>query len=96
MFLVLRGGVILPGVKIGDNVIIGAGSIVSKNIPPNSVAVGNPARVISSFTDYVDKRRNEMENYPKFDESYLIGEITEEKKKEMVELLKQYGGGYIV
>lgn len=38
--------VILPGVEIGDNVIIGAGSIVTKSIPSNSVAVGNPCKVV--------------------------------------------------
>lgn len=38
--------VILPGVTIGDRTVIGAGSIVTKDIPANSVAVGNPARVI--------------------------------------------------
>ena len=37
---------VLPGVKIGNNVVIGAGSIVNKDIPSNSVAVGNPCRVI--------------------------------------------------
>ena len=37
---------ILPGVTIGNNCTIGAGSVVTKNIPDNSVAVGNPARVI--------------------------------------------------
>ncbi|MBQ9245973.1 sugar O-acetyltransferase [bacterium] len=37
---------ILPGVIIGDGAIVGAGSVVTKNIPENSIAVGNPARVI--------------------------------------------------
>ncbi len=41
--------VVLPGVKIGDNVVIGAGSIVTKDIPSNSVAVGNPCRVIKEL-----------------------------------------------
>ena len=36
----------MPGVTIGDNVVIGAGSIVTKNIPSNVVAYGNPCRVI--------------------------------------------------
>ena len=41
--------VVLPGVKIGSNVVIGAGSVVTKDIPSNSVAVGNPCRVIKSL-----------------------------------------------
>lgn len=40
---------ILPDVTIGDNCIIGAGSIVTKSIPDNSIAVGNPARVVKKF-----------------------------------------------
>lgn len=48
---------ILKNVKIGDNVIIGTGSIVTKSIPSNSVAVGIPAKVISSFDDYFNKRK---------------------------------------
>lgn len=37
---------LLPGVNIGDNCVIGAGSVVTKDIPANSVAAGNPCRVI--------------------------------------------------
>ena len=40
---------VLPGVTIGDNVVIGAGSVVNKDIPSNSVAVGNPCRVIKNI-----------------------------------------------
>lgn len=42
---------ILPGVTIGDNVTIGAGSIVNKSIPANSIAVGNPCKVIKTILD---------------------------------------------
>ena len=42
---------ILPGVTIGNNVVIGAGSVVSKDIPDNMIAVGNPCRVIREITD---------------------------------------------
>lgn len=46
----LGGGVIVcPGVSIGDNSVIGAGAVVTRNIPANSVAVGNPARVIKQL-----------------------------------------------
>lgn len=41
---------ILPDVTIGDNCIIGAGSIVTRSIPENSIAVGNPARVVKQFS----------------------------------------------
>lgn len=40
------GAILLPGITIGDNVVIGAGSVVTKDIPDNTVAYGNPCRVI--------------------------------------------------
>lgn len=40
---------VMPGVTIGDNVVIGAGSVVNKDIPSNSVAVGNPCKVIKEI-----------------------------------------------
>ena len=42
---------ILPGVTIGENSVIGAGSIVNKDIPANVVAVGNPCKVLREITD---------------------------------------------
>ena len=47
--------IVMPGVKIGSNVVIGAGSVVTKDIPDNSVAIGVPAKVVSSFADYATK-----------------------------------------
>lgn len=41
--------ILLPGIEIGDEAIIGAGSVVSRSIPSRSVAVGNPCRVIKRF-----------------------------------------------
>lgn len=46
------GAVIVPGVIIGDNVVIGAGSVVTKDIPSNTVAVGNPCKVMREIGDY--------------------------------------------
>ena len=42
--------VINPGVTIGDNVVIGSGSVVTKDIPANTIAVGNPCRVMREIT----------------------------------------------
>lgn len=54
------GTIILPGVHIGNRVIIAAGSVVTKNIPDNSVAVGNPAKVICSLDTYLEKEKKRI------------------------------------
>jgi maltose O-acetyltransferase len=43
------GAILLPGVSIGENTVVGAGSVVTKSLPANVVAVGNPARVIRTL-----------------------------------------------
>ena len=45
------GSIILPGVKIGKNSVIGAGSVVTKDIPENVVAVGNPCRILREIDE---------------------------------------------
>ncbi len=50
---------VLPGVTIGDNCVIGAGSVVTRSIPANSFAAGNPCRVIRTLTE-----SDSMENLP--------------------------------
>ncbi len=56
------GVIVLPGVTIGDNTVIGAGSVVTKDIPANVVAVGNPCKVLREINEhdkefyYKDKR----------------------------------------
>lgn len=46
---ICAGAIVMPGVTIGANSVIGAGSIVTKDIPPDSLAVGNPCKVIRSL-----------------------------------------------
>ena len=60
------GVIILPGVQIGDNSVIGAGSVVTKEIPANVVAVGNPCRILREIGEhdsiyYYKDRKIEME-----------------------------------
>ena len=55
------GTVILPDTYIGDNVIIGAGSIVRGKVDSDSVVVGNPAKRVCSYFEYIDKNRKLLE-----------------------------------
>lgn len=89
---------ILPGVSIGNNVVIGANSVVSRDIPDNSVAIGNPAKVICTYDDFVNRKKEELENNPCFDESYTLRNpnISEDMKKEMKEKLDKSKIGYVV
>ena len=60
------GTIVLPGVEIGNRVVIGAGSVITKSIPENSVVVGNPAKAICTYDEYMEKQQNAMKNAEKF------------------------------
>ena len=57
-----QGAIIMPGVKIGKNCVIGAGAVVTKSIPDNSVVVGVPAKIICTTYEYAEKMKNNMPN----------------------------------
>jgi len=74
---------ILGGVKIGPNVVIGAGSVVTKDVPENSVVVGNPAKVISTFDEYLEKRKKKEQI---LDNEGLWAKFEKEKKNNEMHL----------
>ena len=81
--------IVLPGVTIGPDSIVGAGSVVTKDVPPRSVAAGNPARVISSLDDFLEKHRQGLEGARCFPiGEYDVSVISEEKKSEMISCLE--------
>lgn len=57
-----NNSIVLPGVTIGSNVIIGCGAVVTKDIPDNSIAVGVPAKVIESIEEYIKKNEEKFVN----------------------------------
>ncbi|MBR3835617.1 MAG: acyltransferase [Clostridia bacterium] len=86
---------VMPNVKIGDNCIIGTGSVVTKDVPDNTVYAGNPARFICTLEDYLEKNRKLMESHPVYDYSYTLGgNIDSQKKNQMVQELED-GIGYV-
>jgi len=69
--------IIMPGVKIGPNCIVGAGSVVLKDVPPNSVVAGVPAKIISTLDDYIERYKNMMIPITAVDRRTLRQELTQ-------------------
>jgi maltose O-acetyltransferase len=68
--------VVLPGVKIGDDAIIGAGSVVSRDVEAGMVAVGAPARAVMSTREYISRHRGRVHvqpTYPRDGWTYRAG-----------------------
>ena len=57
-----NSAILLAGIKIGDNAVIGAASMVTKDVPVNAVVVGVPARIVMHRNEYDSKRKMHMEN----------------------------------
>lgn len=89
------GTIILPGVTIEDNVIIGAGSVVTKDCK-EGVYAGNPCTLVCSYQEYVNKQSKRLDMLPRYNEDFIIGNITEEKKKMMKQEIFANKGGFIV
>lgn len=85
--------VILPGVTIGNNVIIGANSTVTHDIPDNVVAVGSPAKVICTLSDYLEKEKARMKNCHVYSDEYTLRKNVsmELRMKQKEELRREIG-----
>ena len=76
--------IILPNVNIGPNSIIGAGSVVTKDIQANMVAAGNPAKIIVSIDEYIKKSKAISQNKKVFGKEYWIENLDESKCSEIL------------
>lgn len=85
---------VLCGVTIGPNSIVGAGSVVTKDVPPNTVVAGSPAKIVCSLEEYLARHRVE-DRAVIFGEEYFIGNLDDAKRKQLLDAAER-GGGYIV
>ena len=86
--------IILPGVMIGPNVLIASGSVVNKDIPPNSCVAGVPARFYAKFEDYIAKHKEQIKQRGIFEYADLQSKINEDLKKKVKESV-QNGDAYV-
>ncbi|MBK8005452.1 MAG: acyltransferase [Gemmatimonadetes bacterium] len=76
---------ILAGVEIGPRTIVGANSVITKSLPPDSVCAGNPCKVICSLDEYLARHRERLAQRPSFDYArYDINALTPERRAELV------------
>ena len=80
--------IILPGVTIGPNVLIAAGSVVNKSIPPNSCVAGVPARIYSKFDEFISHHTEMINSRPSFDYKEFNSPNNEFKKR-IIEMLEE-------
>jgi maltose O-acetyltransferase len=76
--------IVLPNVSIGPYSIVGAGSVVTKDIPPYTIAAGNPAKIISPVDDYVKKMQDISSKKKVFNEEYYIQNLNDAKREEII------------
>jgi maltose O-acetyltransferase len=77
--------VILPGVELGPRTIVGAQSVVSRSLPPDTVCAGSPARVVCSLEEYLAKHREQIARGSTFQfDLYDDGVLTPERRAEIV------------
>jgi len=84
--------IILPGVTIGPDCVVGAGAVVARDIPPGTVAAGVPAKVLMSLEDYEKKKLDEaliVRGLPPEERKRVLMGLWEKKDREDAEKAKQ-------
>lgn len=77
--------ILLPGIRIGPNSVVGAGSVVTKSVPPDTVVAGVPARVICRTEEFVERSAARCTYYPP--------DVTSDPARLRAALLAEHGSG---
>ncbi len=83
--------IIMPNVRIGENSIVGAGAVVTKDVPANVVVAGNPAKIICTYEEFKAKNEKLMQEVPVF--KVYHANKTDADRQAMIDALKD--GGYV-
>lgn len=90
------GSIILPGVTIGNNVIIGAGSVVSKNVPDDVVYAGNPAKLVTTVEEYINREKGKINAENCFGRDFSeANHVSSDKKQRVKEMAQKYGTAFV-
>jgi maltose O-acetyltransferase len=90
------GAIILPGVTIGDDAVVGAGSVVRRNVDPGAIVVGNPAQAVGTADEFAAKHRARQAERPTYPSHGFSGyapvppENMERARRELAD-----GSGYV-
>ncbi|MCA1798661.1 MAG: acyltransferase [Xanthomonadaceae bacterium] len=90
------GTIIMPGVEIGPRTIVGAGSIVSKSLPADSVCTGRPAAVVCTLDEYLAKHRRRLATRPSFQYARYGRAVLDPKARDELRRAVADGDAYIV
>jgi len=88
--------IVMPGVTVGDDVIVAAGAVVTRDVPPRTVVAGVPARPISTLEDWLEKHQRGMEVAPRWNSADLpTGLMSRAERDAARARIDEVGYGYV-